>query len=387
MYNNDSISILGSTGSIGVQALQVAEHLNLKIDGIAFGRNTSSAIEQINLYKPKYCAVTSDTFCNELKEAAKANNTKLFAGKNAIEDMLSCAKSGICVNGIGGIAGLLPTISALKHCGRVCLANKESLVAAGDIIAETSLKYGSHIVPVDSEHSAIFQCLNGEPPENIDRLIITCSGGAFYGYTKEQLEKVTPEQAITHPNWKMGKVITVNCATLMNKGLEVIEASRLFGIKESNIDVVIHRESIIHSMVEFKDGTIKAEMSAPDMRFPIQYAIEYPFRTESCASRIKLQDIGKLTFSEPDTKTFPLLELAREALRKDGVIPCVMNAANETAVELFLDHRIKLTDIFEIVTHVTDSFENIKNPSLEDILKANEEAKEKAKEYSGKYLS
>ena len=386
MSNEESISILGSTGSIGVQALEVAEHLGMQIDGIAFGRNVDLASKQIEKYKPKYCAITSGSIDDTLKEVAKKNNTKLFCGSQSIEEMLSLAHSSVCINGIGGIAGLLPTISALKHCRRLGLANKESLVAAGNIIAETSLKYGSHIIPVDSEHSAIFQCLNGEPPENIDRLIITCSGGAFYGYTKEQLKNVTPEQAITHPNWKMGKVITVNCATLMNKGLEVIEASRLFGIPDSNIDVLIHRESIIHSMVEFKDGTIKAEMSAPDMRFPIQYAIEYPFRTESCAKRIKLQEIGKLTFSEPDTETFPLLALAREALRKDGIIPCVLNAANETAVELFLDGRIKLTDINEIVAHVTNSFSNIMNPSLEEILKANDEAKSIAKDYSSKFI-
>ena len=386
MSNEERISVLGSTGSIGVQALEVAEHLGMQVDGIAFGRNVDLASKQIEKYKPKYCAITSGSIDDTIKEVAKKNNTKLFCGSQSIEEMLSAARSSVCINGIGGIAGLLPTISALKHCRRLGLANKESLVAAGNIIAETSIKYGSHIIPVDSEHSAIFQCLNGEPPENIDRLIITCSGGAFYGYTKEQLEKVTPEQAVTHPNWKMGKVITVNCATLMNKGLEVIEASRLFGIPDSNIDVLIHRESIIHSMVEFKDGTIKAEMSAPDMRFPIQYAIEYPFRTESCAKRIKLQEIGKLTFSEPDTETFPLLALAREALRKDGIIPCVLNAANETAVELFLDGRIKLTDINEIVAHVTNSFSNIMNPSLEEILKANDEAKSLAKDYSSKFI-
>lgn len=374
-----TIAILGSTGSIGRQAIDAAEHRGYIINAMAFGSNYALGREQILRVKPEYCAVSDVGTAKMLAADARSVGAKLFCGAGCVEAMLSEAESDVCINGIGGFDGLLPTISAIKYCGAIGLANKESLVAAGDIVKSAAKEYGKKIIPVDSEHSAIFRCI-GDNRRAVRKLIITCSGGAFYGKTRAELEKVTRETALSHPTWKMGAVITVNCATLMNKGLEVIEAAKLFDVPEKDIDVVIHRESIIHSMVEFRDGAVLAELSAPDMRLPIQYAMDYPDCEESQAEPIDFVKLGKLTFSAPDTKTFPLLNLARYALSRGGVIPCAMNAANEVAVGAFLRGEIKFTDIDCTVISVTENFENMPADRLENIIAADGEARLRAAE-------
>lgn len=374
-----TIAILGSTGSIGRQAIDAAKHRGYKVNAMAFGSNLALGREQIKDIKPDYCAVSDVATAKMLADDARSVGTKLFCGAGCIEAMLSEAKSDVCINGIGGFDGLLPTVSAIKYCGVIGLANKESLVAAGDIVKSTATEYGKKIIPVDSEHSAIFRCI-GDNRRAVKKLIITCSGGAFYGKNRKELEWVTMEMALSHPTWKMGAAITVNCATLMNKGLEIIEAAKLFDVPEKDIDVVIHRESIIHSMVEFRDGAVLAELSAPDMRLPIQYAMDYPDCEESQAEPIDFVKLGKLTFSAPDTKTFPLLNLARYALSRGGVIPCAMNAANEVAVGAFLRGEIKFTDIDRTVISVTENFENMPADRLENIIAADREARLRAAE-------
>ena len=374
-----TIAILGSTGSIGRQAIDAAKHRGYKVNAMAFGSNLALGREQIKDIKPDYCAVSDVATAKMLSYDARPVGTKLFSGAGCTEAMLSEAKSDVCINGIGGFDGLLPTVSAIKYCGALGLANKESLVAAGDIVKSTATEYGKKIIPVDSEHSAIFRCI-GDNRRAVKKLIITCSGGAFYGKTRKELEWVTMERALSHPTWKMGAAITVNCATLMNKGLEIIEAAKLFDVPEKDIDVVIHRESIIHSMVEFRDGAVLAELSAPDMRLPIQYAMDYPDCEESQAEPIDFVKLGKLTFSAPDTKTFPLLNLARYALSRGGVIPCAMNAANEVAVGAFLRGEIKFTDIDRTVISVTENFENMPADRLENIIAADREARLRAAE-------
>ena len=374
-----NIAILGSTGSIGRQAIDVAKRRGYGINAIAFGSNCGLGREQILSLKPEYCAVSDVETAKMLSDDARSVGTKLFSGAGCIEEMLSEAKSDVCINGIGGFGGLLPTISAIKYCGLIGLANKESLVAAGDIVKSAAKEYGKKIIPVDSEHSAIFRCI-GDNRRSVRKLIITCSGGAFYGKTRAELENITREMGVSHPTWKMGAVITVNCATLMNKGLEVIEAARLFDISGDDIDVVIHRESIIHSMVEFRDGAVLAELSAPDMRLPIQYAMDYPDCCESPAEPIDFVKLGRLTFSAPDTKTFPLLDLARYALSRGCVIPCAMNAANEVAVGAFLRGEAKFTDIDRTVISVTEHFEDLPADCLEDIIAADREARLRAGE-------
>lgn len=377
--SSKTLAVLGSTGSIGRQTADVARHRKIKINAIAFGSNYEIGREQLNTIKPEYCAVSDIGTAQKLSDEAKRLGTELFCGENCIDEMLSKAQSDVCINGIGGFDGFSPTLSALKYCKRLGLANKESLVAAGDIVKAEAKKYGKEIIPVDSEHSAIFRCIGGNA-DAVSRLIITCSGGAFYGKTLAELEKVTKEQATAHPTWKMGAVITVNCATLMNKGLEVIEAARLFGMPEEKIDVIIHRESIIHSMVEYKDNTVMAQLSNPDMRLPIQYAIDYPDCEPSETAPLDFAKLGKLTFAEPDTKSFPLLALAREALRRGGVVPCAMNAANEVAVGAFLDGKIGFTDIFKSVIYVTEHFENSAASSLDAVISADREARRRARD-------
>lgn len=373
--NRKTVAVLGSTGSIGRQSLDAASWRGYDVNAIALRRNVSLGEEQIRKYKPTFCAVVDEDAARKLKIAVADTDTKIISGKNSAENMLSEACSDICINGISGFDGLLPTFAAIKYCGRLGLANKESLVAAGKLVMRAASDAGKQIIPVDSEHSAIFRCLTGEKISSVRRLIITCSGGAFFGKKRSELENVTRSEAISHPTWKMGDTITVNCATLMNKGLEVIEASRLFGIPSGRIDVLIHRESIIHSMVEYNDYTVKAQLSIPDMRIPIQYALDYPYCLKSESEPLDFAAIGTLTFSKPDGETFPLLPLAYSVLAADGTLPCVMNAANETAVTAFLRGEIRFTDISDIVIEVTGKSENKTEPSLDDIIYADAQAR------------
>lgn len=370
-----SITLLGSTGSIGVQALDVAAFHGMNIEALCFGSNIKIGEAQVRKFSPRFCAVFDEKAALDLKTRIADTETEIFCGTDGICEMTEAAGSDICLNAISGFAGLLPTMSAVKSCRRIALANKETLVAAGDIVMGAAKEHGCEIVPVDSEHSAIFQCLQAGKRDEVKRLILTCSGGAFFGYTKEKLATVTREQALGHPTWNMGAKITIDCATLMNKGLELIEAMHLFSVPASKTDIVIHRESIIHSMVEYIDNTVMAQLGSHDMRLPIQYALTYPDRAEAAGERLDLVGLGRLSFSSPDYETFPLLGLARRMAEAGGNMPCVMNAANEEAVGLFLSGRILFPEIPELVMRVCEETARIEKPSLSDIIEENMRAR------------
>lgn len=370
-----SITLLGSTGSIGVQALDVAAFHGMNIEALCFGSNIKLGEAQVRKFSPRFCAVFDEKAALDLKTRIADTETEIFCGTDGICEMTEAAGSDICLNAISGFAGLLPTMSAVKSCHRIALANKETLVAAGDIVMTAAKEHGCEIVPVDSEHSAIFQCLKAGKRDEVKRLILTCSGGAFFGYTKEKLAAVTKEQALGHPTWNMGAKITIDCATLMNKGLELIEAMHLFSVPATKIDIVIHRESIIHSMVEYIDNTVMAQLGSHDMRLPIQYALTYPERAEAAGERLDLVGLGRLSFFSPDYETFPLLGLARRMAEAGGNMPCVMNAANEEAVGLFLSGRIRFSEIPELVMRVCEETARIEKPSLSDIIEENMRAR------------
>ena len=370
-----SITLLGSTGSIGVQALDVAAFHGMNIEALCFGSNIKLGEAQVRKFSPRFCAVFDEKAALDLKTRIADTETEIFCGTDGICEMTEAAGSDICLNAINGFAGLLPTMSAVKSCRRIALANKETLVAAGDIVMTAAKEHGCEIVPVDSEHSAIFQCLKAGKRDEVKRLILTCSGGAFFGYTKEKLAAVTKEQALGHPTWNMGAKITIDCATLMNKGLELIEAMHLFSVPASKTDIVIHRESIIHSMVEYIDNTVMAQLGSHDMRLPIQYALTYPERAEAAGERLDLVGLGRLSFFSPDYETFPLLGLARRMAETGGNMPCVMNAANEEAVGLFLSGRIRFSEIPELVMRVCEETARIEKPSLSDIIEENMRAR------------
>lgn len=370
-----SITLLGSTGSIGVQALDVAAFHGMNIEALCFGSNIKIGEAQVRKFSPRFCAVFDEKAALDLKTRIADTETEIFCGTDGICEMTEAAGSDICLNAISGFAGLLPTMSAVKSCRRIALANKETLVAAGDIVMGAAKEHGCEIVPVDSEHSAIFQCLQAGKRDEVKRLILTCSGGAFFGYTKEKLATVTREQALGHPTWNMGAKITIDCATLMNKGLELIEAMHLFSVPASKTDIVIHRESIIHSMVEYIDNTVMAQLGSHDMRLPIQYALTYPDRAEAAGERLDLVGLGRLSFFSPDYETFPLLGLARRMAEAGGNMPCVMNAANEEAVGLFLSGRILFSEIPELVMRVCEETARIEKPSLSDIIEENMRAR------------
>lgn len=370
-----SITLLGSTGSIGVQALDVAAFHGMNIEALCFGSNIKLGEAQVRKFSPRFCAVFDEKAALDLKTRIADTETEIFCGTDGICEMTEAAGSDICLNAISGFAGLLPTMSAVKSCRRIALANKETLVAAGDIVMGAAKEHGCEIVPVDSEHSAIFQCLQAGKRDEVKRLILTCSGGAFFGYTKEKLATVTREQALGHPTWNMGAKITIDCATLMNKGLELIEAMHLFSVPASKTDIVIHRESIIHSMVEYIDNTVMAQLGSHDMRLPIQYALTYPERAEAAGEHLDLVGLGRLSFFSPDYETFPLLGLARRMAEAGGNMPCVMNAANEEAVGLFLSGRILFPEIPELVMRVCEETARIEKPSLSDIIEENMRAR------------
>lgn len=370
-----SITLLGSTGSIGVQALEVAAFHGMNIEALCFGSNIKLGEAQVRKFSPRFCAVFDEKAALDLKTRIADTETEIFCGTDGICEMTEAAGSDICLNAISGFAGLLPTMSAVKSCRRIALANKETLVAAGDIVMGAAKEHGCEIVPVDSEHSAIFQCLQAGKRDEVKRLILTCSGGAFFGYTKEKLATVTREQALGHPTWNMGAKITIDCATLMNKGLELIEAMHLFSVPASKTDIVIHRESIIHSMVEYIDNTVMAQLGSHDMRLPIQYALTYPDRAEAAGEHLDLVGLGRLSFFSPDYETFPLLGLARRMAEAGGNMPCVMNAANEEAVGIFLSGRILFPEIPELVMRVCEETARIEKPSLSDIIEENMRAR------------
>ncbi len=367
------IAVLGSTGSVGRQTLDVARHRGIKVDALAASSDIKKLEEQIRFFKPSICAVSDETAARRLKTAVSDTYVKIIAGPDSAAEAAEKTCADIVVNAITGITGLRPTLSAINAGKNIALANKETLVAAGDLVINAAAEKKISIIPVDSEHSAVMQCLNGKHAE---RLILTASGGPFFGLSREQLGGITSADALRHPTWLMGPKITVDSATLMNKGLEVIEAAKLFAMQPSKIDVVIHRESIIHSMVEFVDKAVIAQLSVPDMRLCIGYALSYPDRNETEIPALCLTKVGKLTFYEPDIKTFVLLPLAYYALERGGTVPASMNAANEAAVGLFLEGKISFTDIFDLVSEVTRSASAINMPVLADIENADAAARE-----------
>lgn len=363
------ISILGSTGSIGTQTLEVCENLgDVQVMGLSVNKNIKLAEEQIRKFKPKLVSVVDEDAAKELKIAVSDTDTKIISGRESMSEISAMPEIDTVVTSVVGIAGLEPTMAAIKSGVNIALANKETLVTAGSIVIDAAKENNVSILPVDSEHSAIFQCIGSHSKEQINRLIITASGGSFYGKTADELENVTVKEALNHPNWSMGQKITIDSATLMNKGLEVIEAHWLFDMDYDNIDVVVHRESIIHSLVEFKDLSVLAQMGLPDMKLPIHYALCYPDRVPSNIKPLNLWELGKLTFAKPDMETFRCLPLAIKAGKDGGTMPTVLNGANEVAVELFLKGKIKFNDIFKIVENALSNHKNVLNPTLDDII-------------------
>ncbi len=346
--------ILGVTGSVGEQAVDVARANNVRVTGISARSNVARVESLAREFGVEYCAMADERAAKELKARLSDTSVKVLSGEDGICDMVQSTKNDVVLNSIIGKAGLMPTLAVIDSGARLALANKESLVVAGDIVMSRAKEKGVDILPVDSEHSAIFQCLKAGNKREVKKILLTASGGPFFGSTVDQLKGITVEQALAHPTWKMGAKITIDSATLMNKGFEVIEAVHLFGVPADKIEVVIHRESIIHSMVEYIDNSVIAQLSVPDMRLCAQYALTYPERTEAVIDELDLTRLSKLSFSKPDTDTFALLKCAIDAIGAGGALPAVLNAANEVAVAAFLDRRLSFYGITETVTAVVD---------------------------------
>ncbi len=369
---NTSISLLGSTGSIGTQTLDVARNLGLQVVALSAHSNIKILEQQVREFKPKKVCVGESKY-KELKTALADMDLEILSGDAGLEELASDDDNATLVNAVLGMTGLRPTIAAAKKGKQIAFANKETLVAGGKLVTDAVKKGNANLLPVDSEHSAIFQCIQGG--RKIKKILLTGSGGPFLGQTKEYIKNVTPEMAIKHPRWNMGKKISVDSASLMNKGLELIEAVHLFDVAPEQVEVVIHPQSIVHSLVEFEDNAILAQMGEPDMRLCIQYAITYPERYPSPSAELDL--FGKnLSFQKPDEETFPLLALAKKAIAEGGNIPCIMNGANEAAVALFLDHKIGFTQMFDLVISATETLGKIQNPNLDDILNSDKAARE-----------
>lgn len=369
------IAILGSTGSIGTQALEViSKNKDLKVVSLAAGRNIKLLEKQAREFCPETVAVYDAAAAKELQIALKDTNIKVLSGERGVIEAAACG-ADIVLTAIVGIAGLRPTVAAINAGSDIALANKETMVTAGSIINRLCREKGVRILPVDSEHSAIFQSLQGAPAGSLKKIILTASGGPFFGKTREELENVTAKQALKHPNWSMGAKITVDSATLMNKGLEVIEAVHLFGVRPSDIEVLVHRQSILHSAVEFTDGAVIGQMGTPDMKIPIQYAFTYPQRGGRIDD-LSLADIGTLTFCRPDTEVFRCLPLCVEAIEKGGLYPAAVNGANEMSVSLFLEGKIKFPRIAELNGAAMKNAADKKDYSLEDIFEADRAARQ-----------
>lgn len=378
-----SMVILGSTGSIGTQALDVARLRNFTVKALTSNSNIDLLEKQIREFKPKIAAVADENRAAELRIKVADTDTKVLGGEEGI-----CAAAQLdadkVLNSIVGIAGLKPTLAAIEAGNDIALANKETLVAGGELVTTRAKEKGVAILPVDSEHSAIFQSLQGSPgKQSVKRLILTASGGPFFGRTRDDLKDVTVEQALKHPNWSMGAKITIDSATMMNKGLELIEAAWLFDMPADKIDILVHRQSVVHSLVEYVDNSVIAQLGVPDMRVPIQYALTYPERYESLAKQLRLEEWKTLTFEQPDYDTFSCINLCRQAITKGGVYPAAANGANEAANKLFREGKIKFLDIADAVSGVLDSTEFLPCDSLENILLADSRAREKVHEMFG----
>lgn len=379
------LAILGSTGSIGTQTLDVvSRHPDLfEIELLTAYSNTTLLVEQAIKFNANSVVICDELRYKEVKEALDKHDIKVFAGASSIDDIVCGSNIDMVVTAMVGFSGLKPTISAIKAGKAIALSNKETLVVAGQIITDLARKSGSPIIPVDSEHSAIFQCLQGERAD-VEKLILTASGGPFIGKSRRELESVGISEALNHPRWQMGPKVTIDSASMMNKGLELIEAHWLFGAHPDNIEIVVHPQSIIHSMVQFTDGSVSAQMSIPDMRLPIQYALSYPYRIELNTNRIDFAKLARLDFFAPDPESFPAIGIAYGSIKKGGNTPCAMNAANEIAVASFLNGEISFTSITEIINEVLSKFSFIKAPTLDDIYETDKQARELALEFKTK---
>ncbi|MGM9550482.1 MAG: 1-deoxy-D-xylulose-5-phosphate reductoisomerase [Faecousia sp.] len=377
------VSILGSTGSIGRQSLDIIRRLpGVRVSALTAGTSVERMAEQCREFMPALAVMASQQAAEALSESIKDLPIRVNWGQEGLMEAASMEDADCVITAVVGMVGLRPTLAAIRAKKRIGLANKETLVCAGEIVMAEAEKYGAEIIPVDSEHSAIYQCLMGcGDKKEVKRLILTCSGGPFFGMTRPQLETVTKADALKHPNWKMGAKITIDCATLMNKGLEVIEAMRLYRMPLEKVDVVIHRQSIVHSMVEFTDGAVMAQMGTPDMRLPIQLALTYPERIPSPVDRLDLLSCGPLTFCAPDLDNFPCLALARDCARAGGTACPAMNGANEEAVAMFLNGEIGFYDIYRLVNSAVERIPFLADPTLEQILEADRLARAAVREH------
>ena len=375
------ISILGSTGSIGRQSLDVVRmHPEIRVGALTAGSSLELLSRQCREFRPELAVVATEEGAKALKEMLCDLPVRVSFGMEGLLEAATLESADCVITAVVGMLGLKPTLAAIRARKRIGLANKETLVCAGELVMAEARKYGAQIVPVDSEHSAIFQCLMGcENRKEVKRLILTCSGGPFFGMDRQQLSKVTKADALKHPNWKMGPKITIDCATLMNKGLEVIEAMRLYDLPLEQVDVLIHRQSIVHSMVEFTDGAVMAQMGAPDMRLPIQLAMTYPERFPSPVEPLDLTACGPLTFGKPDLEAFPCLALARHCAKLGGSACAAMNGANEEAVALFLQDKIGFYDLYDLVKQAVEAVPFLASPTLEDILETDRLARRSVK--------
>lgn len=369
------IAILGSTGSIGTQTLNVVRRHpdDFSVEVLCAGNNAELLIQQALEFDPNTVVIANKALYTQVQEALSTTDIKVFAGEESICDVMEMGSIDIVVAAIVGFAGLRPTMRAIEHGKTIALANKETMVVAGEIVTRTAFEHHTPILPVDSEHSAIFQCL--EPGVAIDKILLTASGGPFFGKNRSELQHVSLDQALNHPNWKMGRKVTIDSASLMNKGLEVIEAKWLFGVNVDQIEVLVHPQSVVHSMVQYADGSIKAQIGTATMETPIQYALTYPNRIESHLPRFSFLDHPQLTFHRPDTSTFRCLDLAYQAIRKGGNMPCIMNAANEVAVQRFIDGKIQFLEIADFVENAMNRSLFIAQPTLDDLFATDSEVR------------
>lgn len=376
-----TISLIGSTGSIGLQTLDVCRKHNIKVTALAVNSNVKLLEEQAREFNPKCVCVYDEKLYGDLRDRLSDIDVKVLCGMDGLCE-IAAMEADLFVNSVVGMVGLLPTLTAIEHGRDIALANKETLVAGGHLVMAAAERKGVKLYPIDSEHSAIFQCLQGNRREQLNKIILTASGGPFFGMKKSELKNVTPEQALKHPNWSMGNKITIDSATLMNKGLEFIEARWLFGVSPENIEIVVNRESVIHSAVEYKDYSVIAQMGVPDMKIPIQYALLYPERAECSVKPLSLTDYGTLTFAKPDFETFDCLTGCIEAIKRGGAYPCIVNAVNEEAVGLFLSREIPFLKIGELVLEALRDFPEMPSESYEDIKNAEAAARDYVRDHT-----
>lgn len=373
---NKTVSVLGSTGSIGTQSLEVCEKHGFRVYGLSANNNVDLLEQQTRKFSPEYVCIYNEEKYSELKQRLSDTGVKVLCGMDGLCEIASLEQNDIVLNSVVGMVGLLPTLTAINAGKDVALANKETLVAGGEIVMSSAKAKGVTIYPVDSEHSAIFQCLQGNKREQLSKIILTASGGPFFKKTYEDLKNVTKADALRHPNWSMGNKITIDSATLMNKGLEFIEAKWLFDLTPEQIEIVVHRQSVVHSAVEYNDYSVIAQLGVPDMKIPIQYALLYPDRMECPTKRLSLTDYGSLTFEKPDYETFKCLSSAIKAIRAGGAYPCLVNSANEEAVKAFLNDEIPFIEIGEIVSSVMEKFSPAQINCYDDVVRADISARE-----------